>query len=54
MVRVEAPVAPAERVMLAGEKAASVPESEIEAERVMTPARELRLVSVISDALLAP
>lgn len=54
MVRVEVPEAPATSVMLAGVKLGTVPGVEIDVDRVMTPARALRLVSVISDVPLAP
>ncbi len=54
MVRVEAPEPPAERVMLVGTNEGTVPDGETDADRVMSPARELTLVSVITDVPLAP
>ena len=54
MVRVEVPEPPAERVMLVGVNEGTVPEGEIDVNRVMSPARALRLVSVITDVPLAP
>ncbi len=54
MVRVEVPEPPAVRVRLAGLNEHTAPDVEVEADKVMSPARALRLVSATNDVPLAP